>query len=220
MSWFESKILTAEPSVAAKLKAARGSRGLEQAARELKIQRRYLEALEAGRFEALPAGVYAQSYLKEYARWLGLPAAKLSAQFARELKRAETGDVFERQVVDRHYFLVVPQLLRYLGLALIAVIFLGYIAWLIANIYRPPKLSILSPVDKTIVSESRLKVSGQTEAESEVLVNGLPVLVYEGGKFEAELDLKRGLNKITVVAQKKNKRKNVQIREVLYEKSE
>jgi cytoskeleton protein RodZ len=46
--------------------------GLEQISRELKISSRFLEAIEDERFEKLPGGVFAKSFVRQYARYLGL----------------------------------------------------------------------------------------------------------------------------------------------------
>src|SRR5437762_2351804 len=58
----------------ASLRAARHKRGLELDAvqRELRIRKRYLEALEGERFELLPGQVSARGFLREYAEFLGL----------------------------------------------------------------------------------------------------------------------------------------------------
>ncbi|MDZ7729103.1 MAG: helix-turn-helix transcriptional regulator [Dehalococcoidia bacterium] len=64
------------------LRAARQERGLsiEEASRETRISRRFLEALEHDEFEALPAPVYARGFLRSYAGFLGLDAEPLVAE--------------------------------------------------------------------------------------------------------------------------------------------
>jgi len=56
------------------LKAARigKKRSLDDVADAIKINRRHLEAIEAGEFEKLPQGPYATAFLREYARALGI----------------------------------------------------------------------------------------------------------------------------------------------------
>ena len=72
----------------ASLRAARHKRGLELDAvqRELRIRKRYLEALEGERFELLPGQVYARGFLREYAEFLGLDGSiyldEYNARFA------------------------------------------------------------------------------------------------------------------------------------------
>ncbi len=60
---------------------ARVGRGLtiEDAERDTRISKRYLEALEREDFSAFPAPFYARAFLRTYAQYLGLDAAQLLA---------------------------------------------------------------------------------------------------------------------------------------------
>jgi cytoskeletal protein RodZ len=60
---------------------ARVARGLtiEDAERDTRISKRYLEALEREEFSAFPAPFYARAFLRTYAQYLGLDAAQLLA---------------------------------------------------------------------------------------------------------------------------------------------
>lgn len=53
---------------------------LDQISRELKISPRFLEAIEEERFERLPAGVFAKSFVRQYADLLGLDGGDLAAE--------------------------------------------------------------------------------------------------------------------------------------------
>jgi cytoskeletal protein RodZ len=48
--------------------------------RDTRISAKYLEALEAGRLDVLPAPVYARAFMRTYAQYLGLNAAQLVQQ--------------------------------------------------------------------------------------------------------------------------------------------
>ncbi len=65
---------------------AREARGLtlEDAERDTRISRRYLEALEAERFEVIPAPVYARGFLRSYSQYLGEDPRELLHLFPRE----------------------------------------------------------------------------------------------------------------------------------------
>jgi len=65
------------------LQRARQARGLtlEEVERDIRISRRYLEALENENFGLLPAPVYARGFLRTYARYLGLEPAGLLPLF-------------------------------------------------------------------------------------------------------------------------------------------
>ena len=69
---------------------ARDERGLtlEDAERDTRISRRYLQALEQERFDIIPAPVYARGFLRSYSQYLGLETARLLARFPEEAPRA------------------------------------------------------------------------------------------------------------------------------------
>jgi transcriptional regulator with XRE-family HTH domain len=59
---------------------------LDQVSQELKISPRFLEAIEEEKFDRLPAGVFAKSFVRQYARMLGLD----EEEAANEVQRALT----------------------------------------------------------------------------------------------------------------------------------
>jgi cytoskeleton protein RodZ len=59
---------------------------LEQISRELKISQRFLEAIEAERFDRLPAMVFAKSFVRQYAGLLGLDQEELAAEVQRVIE--------------------------------------------------------------------------------------------------------------------------------------
>jgi cytoskeletal protein RodZ len=68
------------------LTRAREARGLtlEDAERDTRISRRYLQALESEQFEVIPAPVYARGFLRSYSQYLGLDPSEALAMFPRE----------------------------------------------------------------------------------------------------------------------------------------
>lgn len=72
-------------SVGETLRAERLKRKLEldQISHELKISSRFLTAIETGEFNKLPGGVFAKSFVRQYARLLGLDEEELAGQVQR-----------------------------------------------------------------------------------------------------------------------------------------
>jgi cytoskeleton protein RodZ len=65
---------------------------LEEVEQATKIRKRYLDGLEREDYAVLPAGVYAQGFLKTYANFLGLDGEELSRQLkSRRKRRRERG---------------------------------------------------------------------------------------------------------------------------------
>jgi cytoskeleton protein RodZ len=75
-------------SVGETLRCERLRRGfeLEQISRELKISSRFLEAIEADDFKKLPGGVFAKSFVRQYARLLSLDEEELAGEVQRRVE--------------------------------------------------------------------------------------------------------------------------------------
>lgn len=58
---------------------------LDQVSRELKISTRFLEAIEDERFDRLPGGVFAKSFVRQYARMLNIDEEEAATEVQRTL---------------------------------------------------------------------------------------------------------------------------------------
>src|SRR5215831_2489771 len=56
---------------------------LDHISQELKISSRFLEAIEDERFERLPGNVFVKSFVRQYARFLGLDEEEVTAEVQR-----------------------------------------------------------------------------------------------------------------------------------------
>src|SRR5690348_8598494 len=59
---------------------------LDRVSRETKINVKMLEAIEAEDFDRLPGGVFTRSFVRQYARLLGLDEEEILAELQRDLK--------------------------------------------------------------------------------------------------------------------------------------
>lgn len=73
------------------LRQARESKGVSvvQVAREIRLDVRHLEALEAADFDRLPGAVFVRGYLRSYGRYLGLDPEPLVTMYGRAFPAAE-----------------------------------------------------------------------------------------------------------------------------------
>jgi cytoskeleton protein RodZ len=67
---------------------------LDEISRELKISHKFLEAIEEERFDQLPRGVFAKSFVRQYARLLGLDEEELAGEVQRAVEPPGTGPQF------------------------------------------------------------------------------------------------------------------------------
>src|ERR1035441_3586897 len=61
---------------------------LEEISRELKISTRFLQAIENDQYEKLPGGVFAKSFVRQYARLLGLDEEAMAGEVQQVLAPA------------------------------------------------------------------------------------------------------------------------------------
>lgn len=108
--------------VGAELREARLALGasLEEVADELRINRRYIAALEEGRTEELPALVYALGFVRSYATALGLDADDLARRYRSVAVGGEAGPRAARRGGRA------PAVMVVLGALVLAA---GYAAW-------------------------------------------------------------------------------------------
>lgn len=62
---------------------------LQEVSEELKISSRMLEAIEADEYDKLPGGVFAKSFVRQYAAVLGLDVEEVAAQFEQAVRSPE-----------------------------------------------------------------------------------------------------------------------------------
>ena len=62
---------------------------LQEVSEELKISSRMLEAIEADEYDKLPGGVFAKSFVRQYAAVLGLDEEEVAAQFEQAVQSPE-----------------------------------------------------------------------------------------------------------------------------------
>jgi cytoskeleton protein RodZ len=155
------------------LRSARQKRGEEIAdiAKELKIRRDYLTAIEDSRFDALPGRTYAIGFIRTYAQYLGLDGAECVERLKTEI--AGRGDAKEHAVAlspprERR---LPPGGIVFLVLLLIAGVYLSYYLYVSAQrIATPPVI----PVPERLANEVAQPSGSAPVANTEPAPANLP----------------------------------------------
>lgn len=190
---------------------------LETVAKKTRMSARYLLALEECRWGDLPfSRAYQKHLIKAYAQAIGADSTPYISQFEdeelwHEKKRAPA------PVVPKHFsrFLSLPLVLRAISTGALSLLLVGYLGFQVKRIVDPPTLLIYSPADGDIVRTGTLAVSGKTEREVKVTLNGAPVSQNERGEFTAMLDLETGVNTLVFSAKKKHGKTTTHVRNVI-----
>ena len=178
---------------------------LSEVSRSTRIQIKYLEYLESGRYEKLPADVYVKGFLRSYAQYLGADENYLIKLYEREKEihnniKKENFDKKVFKPIRFSGFSVTPKIL----VAIIIVFFVGlgffYLYRELSIFISNPRLVIMEPLDNFSIEEKTIKVEGITEKDSKLFINSQQIIVDENGNFSEVLVLQNGLNKIAVKA--------------------
>lgn len=207
-----------------KLRALRRGQAvsMEMMERATHVQRRYLEALERGRYEELPEPLYTRNFIRAYARVLQADEEYFLELYSEECGRCDLVEPMRtpRQKVRKSRFFVWNRFMKVGVLSFIALAVVGYLGWQIHSVMSPPQVVLLSPTDASITSNAMVEVEGVVEGEATVYVNGQQVVVNQDQTFEALVDLDRGLNVITIEAERRYSRRAVVERRVVFDPQE
>jgi len=226
MNKFDSHTILENTEIIAKeLKRARLRKrvSLDVAAKQLRMNIVYLEALESGDFDVLPTGVYRLNFLREYAFFLGISASDLISLFPKddvENKNHFHKDLFVKKASRVHYFVTIPKVAKNLLMVTASMVCFVYLAICVNAIISPPELSVISPSLDVITNDKEILVEGSTDPDAEVSINDELVLSDSEGMFLKKINLKTGLNTIVIVAHKKYGRKNELVKKILVKDGE
>lgn len=219
MANFIPKPLPHESSLGEQLRQARLQKNhrIEDLARSLGIRREYLEAIEESQYDRLPSGLYGKSFLRKYALRLGFKTKDISAELERIAAENELDNPFSQKIVKKHKFIIFPRLVRNIIFGAAIVACLLYLALYSKKIIQAPELIITQPENNAQIEENSYLVKGQTDAEAEVRINDAIVLNNDRGSFSQLVNLKKGINTLTISAKKKYSRPRIETRQILVE---
>ena len=220
ISFKSSKIFLDSETVAEQLHQARQAKKLKlkPVAQKLKINYRYLKALEKGDYQKLPDGIYGKNFLREYAQFLGLDYQSLLAAYDLEKKFLTAGQqqqLFSRKIVKKRYLLIFPKLVKNLLIALVIIVCFIYLGFRVSKILASPILFIYQPAENLITTKNIIEVTGKTEKEVKITINDEAILTDTNGNFSKIINLKNGLNLINITASKKYGHEKTITRQVL-----
>lgn len=216
----KNKIFEESGTVGDQLQLARVNAGLtiKKASKKTKINQKYLEALENGEYSKLPAGLYERKFLKEYAEFLELNGEELIKEFKKERKvvgEDQKRPYFSNFKLKKTNFVVFPKITKSLAIVLVTAVCFAYLGYYVNNLLSSPELSVVRPKSDMVTQEDKISVTGDTNSEVKVHINGEPVLTDPAGEFNKEIRLKKGVNNIRITAQKKYSQKNTVNKQIL-----
>lgn len=219
---FKKKKLDKSKTLGERLKITREELGvdIDEASQEVKIQKKYLAALEGGDYSALPGSVYIESFLKKYAEYLGVSSdfvLSLYNQHEKRIYKEGKKQTFSPKPKELPKELITPLLIRRILIGVVVLLALTYVGFEVSKIFLPPKLEISSPVDFATVNDNILQIVGTTDSSATLTINGKEILINEKGNFSETISLKEGINNIIISAIKEKSKATSITKHILYE---
>jgi len=191
-----------------KLKKFRDERrvSLSDISRLTKIPLKYLEYLDKGTYEKLPADVYVKGFLKNYAELLGVDEHILIRLFEKEkgisknLREKNGKGEEKKRPVNISSFVITPKIIATSAILLLILAGVVYLYKEFGSFSDNPRLVILSPEKNYSTSGNSVIIEGVTDEDGKVFINNQPVLVDENGKFRENLTVQAGTSAINVRA--------------------
>lgn len=188
-------------------------------AKATKIQAKYIEALEQGHYEKLPADVYVRGYLRSYARYLNIDESMLVRLYDQERNinsniRPETPKRNVFASTNNRTYTFSPRAVVLSIIALIVLSVAVYLWFQFRQFTTEPLLSITEPnINQTIEGNSTV-LRGKTDRGTQVTVNNEAAFVTPEGNFEEALTLQNGINQVTVRAVNRFDKERVEVLQI------
>ena len=175
------------------LKEARLKKRISQqeAAKNLLLKKEVIDALEAA---------YVKGFIKSYADFLGVDSTRLLA-----LHRAEYDErKYEKAPPKaKRRLMFTPNLLAPITFVLAVLIFSAYLFAQYTQVLSAPKVEIYTPQNDITTTASVIEISGKTELETTVSIDGQLVPLDESGNFNYQIKLENGRNVIEIIGSKR-----------------
>jgi len=189
---------------------------LEDVEKETKIRLRYLEAIEKNEFSRIAESTTVKGFIRNYAQVLSLPPENVLAVFRRDFRENEKGRIIPRGIVeplDEKRFYWTPKATFILVIFLLIGSFAFFFTRQYLRFSSAPPLEVTSPKEGQAFKE-KLEVSGRTDKDASVKIDGTLISISEDGRFKEEIILPRGDNVVTIEAINRQGKKTVINRKV------
>lgn len=208
-------------SIGEALRAAREGRGesVEDVERLTHVGKKFVHALEANDLGKLPEPVYARKFVKVLAKHYGIDPEAASDALLKEMAVSVEAPAAGRPVnfVEGRSLVASPILFKSAALGVLFLGIIGYFAYSVHDILKPPVVTLYSPHDDQVFADNRVVIEGLTEPEVDLSVNGEPVLIEADGSFKDMLNMPPGVSHLRVIAKKRHSREREILLKVVVE---
>lgn len=221
MNTFSVKKIGVETTLGEKLKNLRETNlySVKRLAKKNFIHKKYIEALEENNYADLPDEIYTKNYIIAYVKFFKRDPAPFVNEYLAEMSKNKIAVKKDITKGGGSRFVFPVHMTKYAIIGIIIISFATYLGFEIKTITTPPHLQIFEPADETVVKSPILSISGKSEKESRIKINGEPIMPNADGTFKEDVDLQRGLNIIKISAARKYSKENIIYRKIIFDET-
>lgn len=173
---------------------------LDEVSQSTKIKIQYLTAIEKGEYEKLPSVSYVQGFVRNYAKFLGLPEDEILALFRREFNEEKVFRVLPTGLAKDQEFTLTGFKLKqtFILIAIVFIAIFAYVFFQYRYAFLNPPLTVSEPLEMEIISRQTVQVIGKTDPNATVYVDKNEVPIDSNGYFEKSLSVFPGKTTIVV----------------------
>lgn len=180
-----------------------------------KIKSGFIDSIEKENWESLPQFPTVLGFVKSISSSLNIDPKMAVAILKRDYPPKKLR-ITPKPDVSRK-FVWSPKLTFALGVSVILLTLLGYLAFQYIHFISPPRLNIDSPKEAQVVTGSSVIVFGSTDSDVKITVNNQPVMVSDDGKFSVSLDVVKDTKEVVVTASSRSGKASTVIRKITVE---
>lgn len=175
---------------------------LNEVSKNTKIQIGYLEYLENGEYEKLPADVYVRGFVRSYARFLGADEQVLIRMYDKErnIQKNLKKEHFQENRMERFslpYFSFTPKIVVAFVTTILVLGGFWYLYAEFRSFASVPYIVVIEPTDGQVIEGNEVLVQGKTDKDARLSINDQPALVRDDGSFSEKVGLQSGSNTLT-----------------------
>lgn len=189
---------------------------IEEIAKATKIREEFLNAIESGEYKKLPGASYAYGFVRNYAKFLGLPVERSLAIFRREFDEKKSIEILPNGLLKQgEYQLPKVRIGRSTILVtLILIIIASFLFFQYRSAFFNPNLDVQEPQENQKINSLSLIVEGETDPNSTLIIEEEQVSVDSNGKFRKEITVFPGTTTIHFQVENRFGRKTIVERKI------
>jgi len=204
-------------SVAEILKQGREKKGssLEEFSQASGISLQNLKYLESGDYDRLPSAIYVEHFLSKYADYFNIPKKVLISNYRKENTllpdQYAPAQIFKSR---KRGAIITPKVVIAAVVFLAVIIVGGYFWYQISGLLGSPMLIVENPDGDIITTETSINISGYSQQDSQVFLNGKEINAVDG-RFNELFVLQQGTNTVEIKSINKFGKETIEVRRII-----